>query len=347
MRIVNWNIEYMNTWFVPNSDKRAPAFRQSYKGKQAGGPIRDVTGLAERVGAVLRQLDPDLICLQEGAGEEEVSLFLNRYLSLANRKSWQVIGGSGNGQKLIAAARTDRKVSSISLASNACDLTKQLSSGYRADIDGDLVAERKKFARVPLVVDVKAHGREIRIVNCHLKSKRIENGEKLWRGSVEEKQRYIRAALTARRRISAEAFRIRAYLDDVFHNDPKKLLLLVGDLNDGPGFDYFEKLYLTHSIIDVVFGSVLRPEGRLAHPLIVEGTETPVSAYFNDFVEGINDKPLLLDHAGVSPELAGWRVTARVATKEFDAQKLLDRENSRESRPSDHRPIVVDIEPSK
>ena len=344
MRIVDWNIQYMNSWFVPANDRRSPALRQFYKGRRAGGPIENVPELAGRAGAVLKALDPDLICIQESAGEEEVALFLEEYLSPSDGSSWQVVGGAGGGQKLVTAALIGRKVRSMSLPSSS-GITAQLEFGYKADIDGDLVAEKRRFARVPQVVDVEAHEKEIRIVNCHLKSKYVQNGERLWGGSKEEKLCYIRAALTARRRISAEAFRIRAYLDEVFERDPKRLLVLVGDLNDGLGFDYFERLYLTHSVTDVVFGSILRPKGRLAHPLILEGTKKPASAYFDDFVEGIDRKPLLLDHVGVSPALAKWRIEARVADAEFDAQAMLCEKNERERLPSDHRPIVADIEP--
>ena len=153
----------------------------------------------------------------------------------------------------------------------------------------------------------------MRIVNCHLKSKYVHQGKKLWTGSDADRQKFIRAALVNRRRISAEAFRIRTYLNELLALDPDRRLLLTGDLNDGPGFDYFERRFLTHSVVDSVFGSILMPEGRLVHPLIQRGKARPASAHFDDYVEGIMGKPLLLDHFGLSPALAKWRFKARVA----------------------------------
>ena len=347
MRIVDWNIEHMNSWFVANDDEWSPALRRSYspgRNSRGGGAIGDVPALAKRAAAVLGKLDPDLICIQEGAGEEEVTLFLDRYLSLPGSKAWQVLGGSGGRQKLVVAARLDRDIKAMESADDS-GLQARLKPQFEADIDGDSVFDTARFARVPQVVDLKAHGTEIRVVNCHLKSKHVGQGPRLWRGSEEERLQYTRAALAARRRISAEAFRIRGYLDKLFEIDPDRLLLLVGDLNDGPGFDYFERRYLTHGITDIVFGSILRPRGRLTHPLIREGEERPASAYFDDFVEGIDDKPLLLDHIGLSPALSGWRVKARVADAEFDAEARPKARNKRERLPSDHRPIVVEMKP--
>lgn len=346
MRIVDWNIEHMNHWFVPGSDSRSPSLRQSYKGRRNGTSIDDVPALARRAAGVLNALDPDLICIQEGAGANEVSLFLERYLPLpGSENEWRVFGGAGGAQKLIVAARLDRSIDSMTEADDS-GLNTQLRARYEADIDGDSILEpNAKFARVPQIVEVKARGRTVRIINCHLKSKYVDQGKKLWTGSDADRQNFIRAALVNRRRISAEAFRIRTYLDELLSLDPHRLLLLTGDLNDGPGFDYFERRYLTHSVVDSVFGSVLTPEGRLVHPLIQRGKARPASAHFDDFVEGIMSKPLLLDHFGLSPALANWRFKARVADAEFDAQARLGAKQKRERLVSDHRPILVELEP--
>lgn len=347
MRVVDWNIEHMNSWFVANSDPNAPALRESKPaGGFGGGAIDDVPALAQRAANVIGALDPDVICIQEGAGEDEVGIFLQRFLPLPNNAAWTVLGGSGGAQKLIVAVRTDRDVTAAVLADDS-NLSTQLDGPYDADTDGDAVVETDTtFARVPLVVDITAHGQPVRIINAHLKSKFVRNGERLFNGTEAEQREFFRAALVNRRRISAEAFRIRTYLDELFGADPGQLVLLVGDLNDGPGFDFFERRFVTHSVVDLVFGSVLIPEGRLTHALIVEGAERPATAFFDDFVENIQDKPLLLDHVGVSPALHAWLRNARVANTEFDSQAVPNAPNERERMPSDHRPIFVELTPA-
>jgi hypothetical protein len=346
MRIVDWNIEHMNSWFVPNSDPSSPALRASFPGGGfGGGRIDDVAALAQRAANVLSGLDPDVICIQEGAGKEEVALFLSQFLPILNGGTWTVLSGAGGAQKLIVAARTDRDVISATVADDT-GMTVQLDADYEADTDGDTVLETDtSFARVPLVVDLVAHGHSIRIVNCHLKSKFVSGGEALFNGTQAEQREFIRAALVNRRRISAEAFRIRTYLDELFDANPDRLVLLAGDLNDGPGFDFFERRYLTHSVVDLAFGSVLLPDGRLTQPLIQAGQPRPASAFFDDFVEGVQNKPLLLDHIGLSPELSRWLDSARIANTEFDAEVQLGAQHERERLPSDHRPVFAVLIP--
>ena len=346
MRLVDWNIEHMNSWFVPNSDPSSPALRSSFSGGGfGGGRIDDVPALAKRVANIISALDPDVICIQEGAGKEEVALFLNQFLPISNGNKWLVLSGAGGAQKLIVAVRTDRDVTSATIADDS-RMNIRLDADYEADTDGDTVLETDtSFAREPLVVDVIAHGQNIKIINCHLKSKFVRNGEKLFNGTQAEQREFIRAALVNRRRISAEAFRIRSYLDELFDANPNRLILLAGDLNDGPGFDFFERRYLTHSVVDIAFGSILLPEGRLTHPLIQPGQARPASAFFDDFIEGINNKPLLIDHIGLSPELSKWLKGARVANAEFEAEIQSMVDNERERLPSDHRPLLAALLP--
>jgi len=259
--------------------------------------------------------------------------------------TWTVLGGAGGAQKLIVAVRTDRDVTAAAIADDT-GLAVQLDDDYTADTDGDGIVETDAhFARLPFVVDLVAHGQNLRIINCHLKSKYVPDGEDLFNGTDEQRQQFIVAALRNRRRISAEAFRIRTYLDALFEIDPGRLVLLVGDLNDGPGFDYFERQYLTHSVVDIAFGSVLLPDGRLTHGLIQPGQPRPASAFFDDYVEGIQNKPLLLDHMGLSPGLLTWLDNARVADAEYDAQVQPAAPNERERMPSDHRPLFAQLTP--
>ena len=345
MRLVDWNIEHMNSWFVPNSDPTSPALRENYTGGGfGGGSISDVPALTERVSNILEALDPDVICIQEGAGEDEVALVLNQLLPLPDGNEWSILGGSGGSQKLIIAARTDREVTSLELAEDR--LTLGLNAPYVADTDGDGVSEADTtFTRVPLVADVTAHGQAVRIINCHLKSKFVANGDRLFRGTEAEQREFIRASLRNRRRISAEAFRIRTYLDDMFSEDSNRLILLTGDLNDGPGFDFFERQFLTHNLVDLIFGSILQPDGRLSHPLIQTGRPRPASAFFDDFIDGIDNKPLLLDHIGLSSALTEWLVIARVADEEFNTEIRSNVSNERERLPSDHRPLFAELVP--
>ena len=54
MKLVNWNIEWMNDWFVPIS-AGPPAWRDSNPGRG----IADVPALAARVARVIGAMRPD------------------------------------------------------------------------------------------------------------------------------------------------------------------------------------------------------------------------------------------------------------------------------------------------
>ena len=54
---------------------------------------------------------------------------------------------------------------------------------------------------------------------------------------------------------------------------------MLGDLNDGPGFDYFEEFFLTHNVTDILLGSRFAPEWMLTqaqHDVAAEERYTAV-----------------------------------------------------------------------
>jgi hypothetical protein len=81
------------------------------------------------------------------------------------------------------------------------------------------------------------------------------------------------------------------------------------------------------------------------HPLIRSGQPRPASAFFDDFVKGVQNKPLLLDHIGLSPGLSTWLNSARIANTDFDVEIQPRALNGREQLPSDHRPVFALLTP--
>lgn len=74
MRIVNWNIEWMNNWFVGQG---ANAFRNDNPGRG----ITDVADLCQRVAGVIVSLDPDVLLVEEGPSDwDEMALFVRQCL---------------------------------------------------------------------------------------------------------------------------------------------------------------------------------------------------------------------------------------------------------------------------
>lgn len=334
MKIVNWNIEWMNNWFTGNAE---PVWGS---GSLSADEARQAAG---RAAAVIDALAPDVLCIQEGpSAEAEMDLFLAEFLSDAQGPRYDyLIGADGGAQKLYVLRRRGGRCAAIDRAVDAPSAA--LADVWDADVNGDMLLEPYDFTRRPLVVDADPVGAPpVRLVVLHTKSKFVQAGEAKWRDPA-RRQEFVVAALENRRRISAEGFRLRTYLDVLVADDPEARIIVTGDWNDGPGRDLFERSYLTHNVADIVLGSTFTPDLIFHHPLIAR-VPTPAlfTARFDDYVDEIDDRPLLLDHFALSPALRDHVEDAGIAHDAFEAQ-LNSSGRRRQDRPSDHRPIWLEL----
>lgn len=338
MRIVNWNIEWMNNWFVGNNQV---AWRPSHTG------IEDVAELAQRVANVIVDLDPDVLLIEEGpSSTAEMDLFLSDFLSDASGPVYQQLGGfDGGAQKIYALVHVDGDYQNARLVDDQSTL--DLFEEFLVDVDGDLQLEPYDFTRNPLVIDgdLPDAGGTVRIVALHTKSKFVNNQVSLW-NNPDTRQQFVVAAIKNRRRISAEAMRTRQYLDQLLEQDADRQAVVVGDFNDGPGVDYFERHYLTHGVADILLGNTYYPQRQFTHALVESvPTSQLFTAVFDDFIDDIANRPLLLDHILVSPSLSARASNGRIAHDEFNNQENTSRPiGARDRLPSDHRPVVVEID---
>ena len=329
--------EWMNDWFSSDAEPVAlrPAFRRD-------GQVNDTARTAERLAAMLKAIDPQIIAIQEGPSREaELALFVREYLDDAYRV---FLGDTGGQQKLGLLYRPDA-VASAALAPP--EAIAELTGDWDADVDGDAVLDRYRFTRTPLVVDLVLGTHPLQVIVAHTKSNFINQGREMWEDPA-RRQAFIVAALTNRRRISAEGMRLRRYLDGRLADDPAAAIVVLGDLNDGPGLDYFEELYLTHNVTDILVGSAFRPEWQFTHAQHDVPAADRYTAVFEDFVPTRQPRRLLLDHILLSPGLTRSRGLRRVEGSgairhaEYEAQ-VVDGGARREDRPTDHRPVTVDL----
>jgi len=334
MKIANWNIEWMNRWF--SADRDDPELRPSH---EISG-VTDIKALCGRVARVIDDLEADVLTIQEGPSRlDEMELFVSQFLG--NR--YTVIGPAGKGQqKLFALIRNNGSARDAAAVEETGSV--RFDKPFLVDVDGNLELEDYDMTREPLLFEVTdaATGTRIHIVSLHLKSKYVHLGRSLWEDD-QRRPEFVREAMEARRRISAEAMHVRRYLDELLEADLERPVIVTGDLNDGPGSDYFERHYLTHNIAGMLAGSPFDPPKMFRHGFIDRETrERNFTAIFDDFIDEINNRPILLDHILCSPGIY-WDVTdGRVEHEVFDAQ--IDHaasEDSRQHLPSDHRPQSV------
>lgn len=335
VKLLNWNIEWMNNWFVPISEG-APAWRAADPALTAEGS----PSAAARAAQVINALAPDAIAIQEGPSRDgEMRLFVDAFLSGA----WDIIGPSGIGaQKLYLLVRRGGRIETAQrIWPDKGPL--DLSLSWPVDTTGDLVVEEYQFTREPLAADLTVSGRHLIMVNLHSKSKYIHGGRGLWENEATRPQ-FIAQAVRNRRRISAELMRVRQWLDAALDADPEARIVVLGDMNDGPGVDFFEARYLINNVVAIVAGNPFNPRRMLRHAFIDrELKERNFTARFDDFIDNIMDRPLLLDHILLSPTLYwGGLRNARIEHEAFEA--AMGRGRDRDGRPSDHRPQSVTLE---
>ncbi|MGH9557533.1 MAG: endonuclease/exonuclease/phosphatase family protein [Terriglobales bacterium] len=342
LKICSFNCEWMNDWFVSGSGPAA--FRATFT---KDGHTSNTDTTCKRTAAVITAIDPDMLAVQEGPSrQEELELFVSTYLKDG--------GGAPRYQCFLGDTGAAQKVGVLfkpqigaQLALHA-DITG-LIDPWLADVDGNEQLEDYEFTRSPLVVNLQAGAAIFQVIVMHTKSNFIQRGQAMWNDPA-EKQNYIHQALRNRRRISAEGMRTRAYLDALLSGDAARRIIVLGDLNDGPGRDYFEDKYLTHNVTDLLIGSTFEPEWIFTHAQRDVVVAQRYTAVFDDYVPNPQpNKRMLLDHILLSPGFGGATGLRKVANSgavnhaEFNAQ-VVNNGQHREDRPSDHRPVSVTLQ---
>lgn len=343
LRIASMNGEWMNSWFT--ADGTPAAFLPTFKlpgESQSNSTVKTAT----RLSAVIRAVDPDVLALQEAPSrKEELDLFITNYLAGTGGPLYaSVLGDSGGAQKLGLLYKPSKVTASLTPSSEIGTLLNPWS----ADVDGDMFLDAYEFTRKPLVVDVQKGTNHLQVIVMHTKSNFVNQGKEMWDDPA-HRQDYVVAALKARRRNATEGMRARKYLDERIAADATARIMVMGDLNDGPGFDYFEENYLAHNVTDVLVGSAFEPELIFEHAQHDVPKATRFTAVFDDFVENVKNKKLLLDHILLSPALTGSTGLRKVSNSgtihhaEYNAQ-VQGTGKKREDRPSDHRPVSVELQ---
>lgn len=173
------------------------------------------------------------------------------------------------------------------------------------DLNVDARPERIRFSKPPLELKLEALGRQMRLIGVHAKSKAphgARSRDEVTRIGIENRRKQLAQCLWLRERVE-------------FHLAALDPLIVMGDFNDGPGLDEYEKLF-GKSGVEIVIGIDAPPGLTLhdPHAQMVLGQKVgiaPTSARFylkpqKRYFEA------LLDFVMVSPDLAAtgpeWRI---------------------------------------
>ena len=204
---------------------------------------------------------------------------------------------------------------------------------FRHDLDQDGASELITWSKPPLELQATtASGMVLRLIGVHAKSK-APHGAK-------DPADAIRISIDNRRKSLAECVWLRQRIDQ--HLTRRDPLIVMGDFNDGPGLDDYEKLF-GHSSIEIVLGEgeaskLHDPHARQA--LSRRIAALPATARFRIPPEG-NYLNALLDYIMVSPDLTA-KTPRWTIWHPFDTPACKDLQDALLTA-SDHFPVTLDI----
>jgi len=204
---------------------------------------------------------------------------------------------------------------------------------FRIDLDNDGTEDLVTFSKPPLELEARtAAGTRLRLIGAHLKSK-APHGE----GSHDQ---IMRASIEARRKQLAQAIWLRARI--AAHLGEGEAVILLGDLNDGPGLDEFEDLFGRSSVEILLDDDMYDPHARMAFK--THTPAVPTTARFHIEPDG-RYLQALLDYIMVSQDLMergpSWRIW-----HPFEDEVCWSFKELQEAllTASDHFPVTLDID---
>ncbi len=329
IRICSYNIEWFDRLFRKNNQLRTG--------------VREVARL-EAVKSVLGRLDPDFIGILEAPntsadGERSTIECLENFAAFAGLRAKKAIVGfiSGGRQEIAALYNPDVLNITHSPGGEAGSRTNpQFNEEFIHDTDDDRIKEIYRHFRPPLELSVAvvATGYQFKLMAVHPKSK----------GSFSSMDlvHWIKESKRNRLKLFAECGWIRVRVDQWLDQGSK--VVVMGDINDGPGMDYYESKY-GKSAVEIIMGDIFSPKKILVNPAgrakwTRMGWE-PSSTQFKDMITEKNVR-VLIDHILISQNI---QTTDRTSCKIWNPYEQDDAKEIKEDlvAASDHFPITLDM----
>ena len=210
-------------------------------------------------------------------------------------------------------------------------------SAIKMDLDVDAHPETIRWSKPPLELEVThTSGAQFRLIGVHAKSKAphgARDDATAMRISIDNRRKQLAQCIWLRRRVEA-------------HLAQDENLIVLGDFNDGPGLDEYEKLF-GRSGIEIVLGEgegeqLFDPHARMA--LSQRIGAMPITARFKKRRTG-HVLSALLDYIMVSDGVrkmgARWEIYHPFDHAECFADKSL---SDALQTASDHYPVVLDLD---
>jgi hypothetical protein len=341
LRIATYNVEWFNGLFDDRGhllDDAEPSARFGITRAEQGRAL----------GTVFSAMDADAIMIIEAPDTNGRRSTVRALESFARRfriRARKALTGfpSGTEQEIAVLYDPDRlsmqhDPRGAASGSHGSTDAPRFDGTFRYDLDADMASETITFSKPPLELAVTTGSDQtLRLIGVHAKSKAphgAQGQEELTRLSIENRRKQLAQCLWLRQRVDQ-------------HLAAGDSLIVLGDFNDGPGLDEFEKLF-GHSGVEIVLGATSEARTRLFDPHAAMALQSrvalaPTTARFylapqKRYFEA------LLDFIMVSPDLAArqpdWRIW-----HPFNDPAIMAVPELREAllQASDHFPVTLDL----
>ena len=339
MRIATYNVEWFSNLF-DSTDRLL--MDDGWSGRQ------DVTRAQqiEALGIVFTAIDADAVMIIEAPDQsrrQSSATALENFAAAFDLRCNRALIGFGNDtQQEIALLYDPEKLSARhdplgqETGKKGAGDAPRFDGVFRIDLDVDATEDVVRFSKPPLEVALTTdQGNDLRLIGVHLKSKAPHGA----RG----RDAIMRMSIANRRKQLAQAIWLRQRVE--YHIENGESLIVLGDLNDGPGLDEYEDLF-GRSSVEIVMGEegancLFDPHARQALRSRFGSQAATSRFYLADQKKYIQ---ALLDYVMVSPDLRSrnpkWRIWHPFDDPDCYALPELHKALL---VASDHFPVVLDI----
>ncbi len=308
LTIATYNVEWFANLFAEDGSLIDDG---SWSGRRDVTKAQQIAALE----AVFQALDADAVMVIEAPDTSRVrdgAAALERFAARAGiRARKALIGFANDTQQEITLLYDPDRMSARhdpigeETGKKGSRIAPRFDGTYRIDLDIDATEDLITFSKPPLEAAISSDIGDFRMIGVHAKSKAphgARNDREAMRLSIANRRKQLAQCIWLRDRVG-------------HHLAEGEPLMVMGDFNDGPGLDEFERLF-GRSGVEIVLGTDLAGDAQLFDPHAALALQSrvgarPTSARFfirqeNRFLQA------LLDYIMVSPALRprakNWRI---------------------------------------
>jgi hypothetical protein len=342
IKIATFNVEWMVNLF--KNGKPDLLTRPSARSPGLGAKPKNPQGVADRIAAVIKDVDPDILGICEGPPlRAQMQTFVKQKLG----NDYDVYSME-DGTQSVHALVHKRLAPNVSVTQlpRSHKVFERLRTARPYHKFGNVrIPQMSRFTRLPVVLRITHNGKVTEVMVVHTKSKISElRDARDWAKKTAAK---VISAINSRQKLSVEMNVIRKYIAHRLYSEEAESVIVMGDLNDGVARDIVDDTYLLHSIVHELRGAFHHEKALMRHVLTPKQLQKKGYAWTVEFDDATNrGKPtrVLLDHMVFSPfcfeggNVCYLRDSGEIEHKAFD-KHVVNKGKTRDDRPSDHKPL--------